>query len=711
MELTRAVDASFWEDLGVEPHPVCPLPNEAELRAMSEDDLVAYLVARDETIRAMAEDPLNHGHEPATWRILDALCGLPWMETSEPASWWKADPSMPRRDWSLMVRRKLLNQDNPIKVLLLNGGNRGGKSEWAASRVMKLLTWKPGRRAWCFHQDAPMSRQYQQPLLYKYLPADLRTEKGIKRHPTYIAYKQQTGFSDNHFVLSNGSDCDFRSYEQDIKSIQGGELDVVWCDELVPATWIKELKARVATRSGWLFVTFTPVEGYTATVKMFLDVARTKVESWAFVLPKDGKSPRRDLALAGEDPYGWLAASTPGNQVIMGGQPEVPAGREFDKVPRVMICQRQKGEEDQRAGVFFFHSFDNPFGNPAELFSMYSGDVPEAQKMRFYGVATKMVSGMFPTFGEIHQVPPQDVPKRGTLYHIVDPTDGRNWAMAWLLVDRAPIGKRYFFFREWPCPGKYVPGVGDMGNWAEPGEKLDGERGPAQVSLGWGLVRYRQEIDRLEGRKDWDREIARPDRLRAAMRRGDHLEEGEDRDLQADPEPARYSARNRIAGVDDIEERLMDSRYGNTPTRTREGTTTLIEQCADEVDLHFVSASGSQASEDGRNWVHLINDLLHYKADQPIGPMNSPRMFFSTDCVNLIFAMKNWTGEDGKDGACKDFVDLVKYAVLHDCDDYSDSPRERERRKAEQRRQEAEARAAAKGRPAPAAAAQEDEDL
>jgi hypothetical protein len=221
-------------------------------------------------------------------------------------------------------------------------------------------------------------------------------------------------------------------------------------------------------------------------------------------------------------------------------------------------------------------------------------------------------------------------------------------------------------------------------------------------------VRYRQEIDRLEGRKDWDREIARPDRLRAAMRRGDGTDEGEDPDLQEDRDPVRNSARNRIAGVEDIEERIMDSRYGNTPTRTREGTTTLIEQCADEVDLDFVSASGSQATEDGRNWVHLINDLLYYNDAQPPGPLNSPRLFFSTECANLIFAMKNWTGEDGKDGACKDFIDLVKYAVLHACDDYSDSPRDREKRKLEARRQAEADRAAAKdsrtGKPAPAAA-------
>jgi phage terminase large subunit-like protein len=676
MQITRPVDLDFWKDLGVEPHPVCPLPTEDELRAMTEDQLVQYLLERQQIVDAMVADPLYHGHEPPIWRVLDALCGFPWMETNEAADWWK-DAPMTRRQWSLMVRRRLLRRDEPIKILLLNGGNRGSKSEWAASRVMKVLLWKDGRRAWCFHQDAPMSRQYQQPLLYKYLPPELRTEKGSKKQTTYIAYKQQTGFSDNHFVLSNRSDCDFRSYEQDIKSIQGGELDIIWCDELVPSSWVKELKARVATRTGWVIITFTPVEGYTPTVKMFLDVAKPTVESWAYVLPKDGGAARRDLALAGEDPFAWLRADTAGNAITMAGQPPVPVGRKFDKVARVMVCPPQKGEESARAGVFFFHSFDNPFGNPAELFSLYSGDTPDAQKMRFYGMATKMVAGKFPKFGAVHQVPASAIPTRGTRYMICDPCDGRNMALGWLIVDRAPIGKRYHFYREWPCPGQYVPGVGDMGNWAEPGDKHDGIPGPAQQSLGWGLERYRQEIERLEGRKDWEREVVKPQPVLAG-RRGK-----EDPDLQPDPEPFRRRRRGpeREGEAEDVYLRIMDSRFGNTPTHVKEGLTTLIEQFADLEDLHFVPASGSQANEDGTNWVHLINSLLHYKEEEPLGPLNSPRLFFSEDCKNMIFAMQNWTGEDGKTGACKDFVDLVKYAVLHDCDDYSEEPRAGGRKK------------------------------
>lgn len=648
MILTRPVDAEFWEALGVAAHPVYPLPDEAWLRAATDQELINYLLERQEDINRMVEDPLHHGYEPPIWKILDALCGFPWIEdTAE------------NRAWSLRVRRALLKQDVPVKVILLNGGNRGSKSEWAASRTIRILLNKTSAKAWCFHQDGDMSRQYQQPLLYKYMPTHLRTERGIKRNPTYVAFKPQTGFSEDHFVLPNFSDCDFRNYQQAFEKIQGGELDVVWCDELVPATWIKELKARIATRSGWLIITFTPIKGYTAAVKMFLDVGKTTVQSTAFMLPEDGLDARVDLAIAGEDPLQWLQAETQSNAIIMAGQPPVPEGRRFTKVPRVMRIPPERGYTVSRQAVFFFHSFDNPFGNAPELVHLYASETAAGKKMRFYGMASKMVAGKFPKFDQaVHVVEPAQVPKHGTRYHVADPCSGRNWFMIWALVDYSPAGKRVWIYREWPCPGQYVPGEGDMGQWAEPGDKHDGDKGPAQNSRGFGLLRYREEIDRLEGRPKFE---GMP---KASGQAGNK----EDPDLREDPTPNLYRRGKLKPGHgEDIYERIMDSRFGAAPTPTLTGQTTLIESCAEEVDLHFIPASGRDISEG----IDLINNLLDYKEDQKIGPMNAPRFYISSECLNTIFALQNWTGEDGLHGACKDPVDVLRYLLLHNPEDWS----------------------------------------
>jgi len=656
----EAWSSDVWALLGVTPHPVAPLPDEAWLRANSVGALLEFLNEREETIHRMQADPARYGFEPGSWKVLDALCGFPWEDPSREMiltakSITEREELQAKQDWALAVRRRLLKRDAPIKILLLNGGNRGGKSEWAASRVNKLLQFKAGARAWAFHQDASMSRDYQQPLIYKYIPAELRTEKGIRLNPAYIAYKQQTGFSEEKLVWPNRSDLSFRYYEQDAAKIEGGELDVVWCDELVPASWIETLKARVATRAGWLLITFTPVGelgtaagGYSPTVKMFLDRATTTAEGTAYMCPADGGEPDLELTLAGQD----LIALAEGRP----SQPAPAPGREFRKVPRVMAI------DDERSGVFFFHSFDNAYGNAPELVALYK-DSPTADKlMRFYGLAEKSISGKFPRFNPaVHAaMAGEQMPRAGTAYMVVDPCSGRNWAMLWCRVLDTPRGKTYYIYRESPCPGRYVPGVGDMGEWAVPGEKHDGAKGPAQTALGWGLNRYLREIYRLEGRTDWEEVVL------------DDKPFQWDKDDTPEYTPIRKRKRRPEQG-EDVYSRILDSRAAAHPTQQREGSTTLLEEL-DELGMEFVPASGGAYADDTKvHWVHLINDLLDYDEGQPIDSLNCPRLYIAKECKNLIFALQNWTGEDGQKGACKDFIDLVKYLILAETEDYGEN--------------------------------------
>lgn len=639
MTIPDTIDTAWWAEMGVEPHPVLPLPDAEWLRGHTLEELVAFLNDRDETARAMAADPGRHGWEPPSWRLCDALLGLPWVEA----------------EFGLKVRRTLLGRDAALKVLLINGGNRAGKTEYAARTVLRLLQHRQRAKAWTFHQSEQMSVEYQQPLLWKYLPPELKSAKGIRTGTTYLAYKQQTGFSENRFVLPNASDCSCRNYEQDPKNIQGGELDIIWCDELVPAPWIKELKARIATRGGWMLITFTPVTGYTMTVKMFVEAARLRLESIAWVLPRDGKPPRLDLALQGDN----LLEALDGRPI----HPPVPADREFHRVPRLMAGN------DGISGVAYFHSWDNPFGNPEQLYRMHAADTTDFQKMKFYGVATKMVSNRFPLFNPlVHVIRPGQVPPGGTLYHKVDPCSGRNWAMIWIKVVRAPVGRVYYVLREWPCPGQYVPGVGDMGPWAEPGEKLDGIKGSAQNPLGWSIERYKAEIERLEAELGGRAAVCEVRNAecgttgqRAAPTKFDKWDE--------DERPAPRRRRRELPG--EPYERWMDSRFGAAPTTTMEGVTTLIETC-EQAGLYFRPSSGKNIDEG----IDLINDALFYDPERAsreggIRPDNMPRLFVEESCQNTIFALQNWTGADGQHGACKDFVDLLRYAMLDDHEDWS----------------------------------------
>jgi hypothetical protein len=504
-----------------------------------------FFANRENLLAKEAEDPLRYGYEPAVWALADA-------------------------------ERAALRERFPVGVIeeLNLGGNRAGKSERAAKRVIQLMMSKPKAKVWCLQANERSSIENQQSLLWKYLPPEYRTESGKLRQgaTTKINFSQAGGFTDSVFVMPNGSQCVFKYYSMKVTDIEGAELDCAWADELVTPDWIEALKFRLVSRSGVLHITFTPVTGYTATVSQYLNGAKIIQEVPAELLPKRGK----DGELSG-----------------------------FEMVPRVM----QPVRPDAR--IIFFHTQDNlfPLNNYESMKMQLSGGTREHVLCRAYGFPLRSRTARFPKFrDQVHVVRAADIPKQGTNYHIIDPCSGRNWFMIWVRVD---IRGRMFVYREWPCAKRYIEGVGYPGPWAVPsGQRADGDRGDAQKPFGWGITRYREEIERLEkGESVWLR--------------------------------------------------LMDSRFANSSTMGKEMVTTLLEECA-EVGLECEPAPGEHIDEG----VDLINDMLDYNVEEPISATNEPRLFISEDCENVIYGLKEWTGSDGRHGASKDCVDVVRYAVL-----------------------------------------------
>jgi len=242
------------------------------------------LIEREQRIKREQADPGRFCIEPPVWQVCDAILGFDWvpLETAD------------------RIRHKF-GFKKPKDVLLINGGNRGGKTHYAATRVMKVLRRKPAARAWCCHSTQTMSIQYHHALLYQMLPPEWRGAD-VRSKTAYIAYKQKTGFSEGKFVLppmdgaARGSECEFKSYDQNIETIEGGNLDIIWDDELVPPDWVETQEFRIAERNGKIIITFTPIKGYSATVKLFQDGARVCAESIGYLLPKDGGPP--DVARA-----------------------------------------------------------------------------------------------------------------------------------------------------------------------------------------------------------------------------------------------------------------------------------------------------------------------------------------------------------------------------------------------------------------------------
>jgi phage terminase large subunit-like protein len=283
------------------PHPILRVPTPARAMEMGAAECHQALMARERIIREERADPFGKGWEPPIWKVCDALLGFDWvpLELAEKI-------------------RHALGFKKAQDVLLINGGNRGGKTHYAARTAMRILRRKTAANCWCCHSTQSMSIKYHHALMYTLLSPELRAADQ-RTKTTYIAYKQKTGFSDGRFVLpprepgAAGSECEFLSYDMNPERIEGGNLDFIWDDELVPPDWVETQEFRIAERGGKIVITFTPIKGYSATVKLFQDGAAVARESIGYVLPKDGGPPdvARALGLSEDELAELYAADQP----------------------------------------------------------------------------------------------------------------------------------------------------------------------------------------------------------------------------------------------------------------------------------------------------------------------------------------------------------------------------------------------------------------
>jgi hypothetical protein len=607
----------------IENHPVLRIPRPKDFFAAgrTQDEMLRLWqdanVRRAELIAQERTDPLRWGWEPNVWKLCCALLGFEWV-----------DPL-----WAETVR-KHMGYESAVNVLLILGGNRSGKTEFEMKSGMRILNLNDHSRAWLMHQKRQVSVDYHHSGQWRYMPPELKG-KDRKERVTYISYKQKTGFSEDKFVLPNGSDCTFLNYTMDRDTaIEGGEIDYYAADELVPPDWIETLHYRIATRRGKGIVGFTPVNGYTATVGLFCDGAETVLDVPAFMVPKDGGEPDvvRALGFSSEEEMReyhrdgcWSKSpvlfDARGNPV----EPlEVPEGRKFERAPRVLKCV------DPRMAVVYFHTCDNPYGNPFEVAKTLLNKSDALRMERFYGVANKTVSACFPKFNrKVHVLPADQIPKKGTNYLIIDPAKGRNFFMKWYRVTKDAV----YLYREWPSQCYAIPGQGVPGPWALPdGKKLDGKPGPAQKPFGFGLIDYLNEIARLEGWKDYEKLIQKLRKVKS-KRGGD---EGDLEELLEKISRAQDDADERI------ELRLIDSRAASEPKIENDRPVTLQTEFED-IGLDCGLTPGLSIDEG----VDLVNDALAYDEELPISYLNSPNFYVSADCKNSIYSLSTWTGNDG----------------------------------------------------------------
>lgn len=406
------------------PHPVLKLPTPEQVAAImlqpdGRDALARLYREREAAIERMQQDPWRHGWRPPVWGVMEGCL------------------------------------KGEIEEALVMGGNRSSKSEWAAWHVVDDQVAQPAREWACFHSSHDSSIRQQQSRIYKFLPPEWR-DVGKQGKLVNVCYTAKAGFSDQIYILPNGSRAYFFNYQQDLRALEGYEWDGAWCDELVPVDVLEAVRYRLVTRRGKLLITFTPVEGYSQTVAEYLAGAVVARSEPAPLLPQ-------------------------GKEHVRG----CPPGH----MPRELVCRNSTRR------VFFFWTSDNPFNPYEAMVRKLEGRTEAKIKERAYGWPEKQLGNAFAKFGAVHVVRADRVPKRVTRYRVADPGEAKNWFIKWYAVDDMD---RVYVYREWPDQQRY-------GEWALPcARNPDGRPGPAQrMEFGRGILDYKRLILELEGWR-WD---------------------------------------------------------------------------------------------------------------------------------------------------------------------------------------------------------------
>jgi len=491
-------------------------------------------------------------------------------------------------------------------LLALFGGNGSAKTWYMCRKGVEVMLENPGAKVLWLHEAEKPSILVHQAFVWHFLPKELKAAAMTTRRTmvTKIRYTVATGFSDGKFVLPNGSIGVFGAYKQDINDYEGTGWKLICADENLPLGWLKTLMFRLPRCKGKMLWGFTPIKGITPAVKHLVSGAQTV----------------RSIAA---DP-----------QLLAADRVHVP-----DCPPGHMPYVQRAVWPDTR--MIYFQPSMNPFAGYEDFKKLLVGRPVAEIEQRCYGYARNTVGSAFPKFGAVHVLSRARVERMlagpVTRRHYADPAGARNMFQIWMATD---VDGRRVVYREWPD----VPSYGEWAVTSEDSRRWDGDAGPAQPSLGYGVIDYKRIMLEAEGNKWVD---------------------------------GAWS----LCG-EEIFERRFDPRSGKAGAMTEEegGVSLMDVFLEDQVDgdgrlvgpsMQFEQAPG--LSED--QGIMRINDLLAWNAEQPLcALLNEPKLYVSEECQNLIWALQTYTRHDGEKAACKDPIDCLRYAVT-DESDYVDAGR------------------------------------
>lgn len=537
----------------ISPHPFLRVPTREQCIAQGEDWTRKILAEREKIIRLEREDAYRYGFYLNCWKDADEL-----------------------------LKTKM--------AVCIFGGHGAGKSFYMARKGVETMLMKPESKVLWLSESEGSSIMIMQTAVWRYLPKEFRANFTRRSRIRNINYSVANGFSDNRFVLPNGSIGRFGAYKQDLSDYEGTGWSLICADEDMPLGWLKTLMVRLPRCHGQIVWGYTPKNGITPAIRHITEGAVTEK---------------------------YIAAPLLN-----------PKKRYCDDCPSGHVPYTQRSIWND-VGIIYFISSMNPYGN-FEGFTRLMEKFNEQDILRkAYGYARNTVSAILPKFSAAHIIEPDKIPNEGTIRHYADPAGARNMFMLWVKTDR---DNRRFIYREWPD----YPTYGDWAVTSEDSKKWDGDPGPAQPSLGFGIIDYKRIIYEAEGAR-WN--SGRWDRHNAEV----------------------------------VFERYMDPRSGAAQVITEDGGTSIIDLFMDDQSdedgelvgpsVEFVAAPGIHEDQG----IMCINDLLAYNKETSICPLlNEPHLYISSACKNLIWAMQNYTRHDGEKAACKDPIDCLRYLATSD---------------------------------------------
>jgi phage terminase large subunit-like protein len=168
-------------------------------------------------------------------------------------------------------------------------GNQLGKSYSGAAETAIHLTglypeWWTGRRfraaprLWAGSKTTEVTRDTCQRLLVGEPKDEARWGTGFIPAERLINWNRRSGSAANaldnvtvRHVSGATATLGFKSYEQGREKWQGETLDGVWMDEEPPLDIYVEAITRTNTTTGPIWITFTPLLGFSEVVRMFLE--------------------------------------------------------------------------------------------------------------------------------------------------------------------------------------------------------------------------------------------------------------------------------------------------------------------------------------------------------------------------------------------------------------------------------------------------------